>query len=344
MRPTCTVIPWDSSSSARRPSTTDGSSTASIEDINEILSVRPTKPTFIVIKDMFYASKTLCDKHVGALYDRCGGKDDTNLQSLLGRACGYGKSGRTIVFTSLLTVSNYLKFWRDIATAPVLRGEDAKTLSGKMAGVISEGSALGVASSRAMPVVKKADAPAPLPKAVDADKGHRVFATQEEAAAFAKTTLHQTFRHRSSEASKEMQVDGKNPSVEEVMHRMQGLHDEHPARMVPTIDGKWCVYWRPSLVAKRAEAPAKKAPAKKAPAKKASAEKSHRVFATQEEAIAFAKDTLKKRFNRRAPKEGEEVSVAEAGKKGLNETNYAKMTPVTGGKWCIHWIPSFLPA
>ena len=376
IRPDCDVIAWDSSSSSKRSSTTEGSSTSSIEDINDILEVRPTKITFIIIKDMFYASKTLCDTHVGALYDRCGGKDDTNLQSLLGRTCGYGKSKRTMVFTSMETVDNYLKFWRDIATAPTIRGADAAALSGKMAGVVSDGSALGVAHKRATPVVKKGDAPAPAPKAADTDKDHRVFATQDEAIAFAKTTLHYRLsRRRSDEAPKIFLTrgGGKNPTVEAILSRMQGLSEDHPARMIPTEDGSWCVYWRPSLFAKRDEAPpavggagapppapkatkpaaapATAAPATagaKAPATAgATGDKSHRVFATQDEAIAFAKETLKKRFNRRALKEDEEVSTVEAvvkSMKGLNESHYARMVPTENGQWCVYWRPSLVPS
>ena len=37
---------------------------------------------------MFYAAKRLHDEHAGIFFDRVGAKDDTNLQSLLGRACG----------------------------------------------------------------------------------------------------------------------------------------------------------------------------------------------------------------------------------------------------------------
>ena len=347
--PSASVIAWDSSTSSKHPSSSDGSSTASIEDINEILQVRPTKITFIVIKDMFYASKTLCDKHVGALYDRCGGKDDTNLQSLLGRACGYGKSKRTIVFTSLATVSNYLKFWRDIATSAPIQGTDAKALSGKMAGVVASETGLEVASSRAMPVVKKDDAPVPLPKAADTDKDHRVFDTQEEAIAFAVQDLGKKFNRRTaSDAPKELLVDGKNPSVDTLVDRMWGLNVKNPARLIPSTGGQWCVYWRPSLIKDASPAPvtASVAPAPKTAKTTATAsttDKTHRVFDTQEGAIVFARDTLKKKFNRRSVKEEEEVPTVEAGRKGLNEKHYAKMVPAADGKWCVHWIPSLVP-
>lgn len=81
-------------------------------DINTLLAEVPTKTTFVLLKNMLYAAKTLDDTHVGILYDRVGGKDVSVLQSLLGRACGYGKSDRTLVYTSLRTVTNYEQCWK----------------------------------------------------------------------------------------------------------------------------------------------------------------------------------------------------------------------------------------
>jgi len=113
--PAAAVMKWDSLS---RPVGGGGggedSSSAKLEDINEVLSEAPGQHTFILLKNMFYASKTMDDTHVGVLWDRVSGKDDTNLQSLLGRACGYGKSKRTIVYTSEQTVTNYLRFWKEV--------------------------------------------------------------------------------------------------------------------------------------------------------------------------------------------------------------------------------------
>jgi hypothetical protein len=106
-----------------------------MEDINDLLKEAPTQHTFIILKNMFYASKTMHDEHVGVMWDRVGGKDDTNLQSLLGRACGYKKSSTTVVYTSSQTVTNYLKFWREViggGAVPV--GVDAARLDKKMPG------------------------------------------------------------------------------------------------------------------------------------------------------------------------------------------------------------------
>ena len=45
--------------------------------------------------------------------------------------------------------------------------------------------------------------------------------------------------------------NGLNPSCEYLLNRMWGISsDKNPVRMIPTIDEKWCVYWRPSFVKK----------------------------------------------------------------------------------------------
>jgi hypothetical protein len=140
--PDAEVLKFDSEEKiTKRTAGGDDSSMAleAIEDINEKLEVEPEKHTFIVLKNMFYAAKTLEDEFVGVLYDRMGNKDDTNLQSLLGRACGYGKSSRTIIYTSKQTVENYLGCWRELCAdprfAPTLEGIPVSKIDKKMTGV-----------------------------------------------------------------------------------------------------------------------------------------------------------------------------------------------------------------
>ena len=131
--PGCQVVDWNAS---ERPSLSSSSS-VSVSDINELLESPPDVHTFILLKNMFYASKTMNDEHVGVLYDRVGGKDDTNLQSLLGRACGYGKSVRTVIYTSQQTVENYLGFWQEVIKGnptPITNIPLSK-LTGKMSGI-----------------------------------------------------------------------------------------------------------------------------------------------------------------------------------------------------------------
>ena len=88
-------------------------------------------------------------------------------------------------------------------------------------------------------------------KAEDTDKSVLPFNTQEEAIAFAQTTLKRKLNKRSEPflAPKELRKDDRNPTMEEIEHRMWGLNKTTPVRMAPTHDSKWCVWWRPSLVA-----------------------------------------------------------------------------------------------
>lgn len=142
--PNATIRQWDvASNKENRRSTKDDSSSGvgSTTDINAaLLNDKPETTTFVLLKGMFRAAKTLNDEHVGVLYDRVGSGDATNLQSLLGRACGYGKSTRTIIFASCSTVTNYLRLWRELCASkdfPVEGSEDdlLSKMKGRMPGV-----------------------------------------------------------------------------------------------------------------------------------------------------------------------------------------------------------------
>lgn len=136
--PGCAIIEWDSE--RKNPArVSEGSSTTSseLEDINQLLSIEPSVPTFIIIKNMFYASKTLDDKYAGVFHDRIGHMDGTVLQSLLGRACGYNKNGRTHIFTSLTTVKTYLDVWLAIEPTETAFATDPELLDRKMPGILA---------------------------------------------------------------------------------------------------------------------------------------------------------------------------------------------------------------
>ena len=123
--PEARIVTWDSKIRATAGDEEDSEATEELKDINDLLSTAPATHSFVLLKNMFYAAKTLNDEFVGVLWDRMGaavGGDNARLQSLLGRACGYGKSKRTVIYTSLETVERYLGFWRDLC-----RSTDAAT-------------------------------------------------------------------------------------------------------------------------------------------------------------------------------------------------------------------------
>lgn len=105
------VLTWD----AKTKGGAGDGSTMSENDINDLLSTPPEVTTFIVIKRMFSCAKTMVDRYVGVLWDYVSldDKDSVRLQSLLGRACGYGRSKDTVVYTSMRVVDDYLEHWRD---------------------------------------------------------------------------------------------------------------------------------------------------------------------------------------------------------------------------------------
>lgn len=154
LRPAACIEMWDCE---RKKRSGDDASSCTLEDINELLAVAPEVETFIIIKSMFYAAKTLDDTYCGLLFDRIGHKDDTNLQSLIGRACGYGKSTTTHVFGSLATVRHFMDVWSKVTpTETSFADVKVGALRGKMVGVsvhamAGGGSSLSVAPTRRIP-------------------------------------------------------------------------------------------------------------------------------------------------------------------------------------------------
>ena len=172
--PGCTIVEWDSKRKQRKH---DDASTAEsqMDDINDLLEKDPVVHTFVLLKNMFYAAKTMNDKHVGVAYDRLSIKDETNLQGLLGRLCGYEKSTDTVVYTSEATVNRWISCWKELcandAAAHTVAGHAAKDLHGKMTNVVAStlaggGAQLSTRASAASPmgIGKAHDFTAPGPE------------------------------------------------------------------------------------------------------------------------------------------------------------------------------------
>ena len=81
---------------------------------DDILSSPPEKHTFILIKGLLRAAKTLNDEHIGVVYEPHGESksDSSEAQGLPGRLCGHGKgsgSGAPILFCNTVSIKNYCK-------------------------------------------------------------------------------------------------------------------------------------------------------------------------------------------------------------------------------------------
>ena len=80
---------------------------------NELLNVKPKIHTFIFIKEKLRCAKTLTKKYLGILYERytkCP-NDAVIIQGLIGRATGYDKHNKCIVFTNIESIVKYNKLW-----------------------------------------------------------------------------------------------------------------------------------------------------------------------------------------------------------------------------------------
>jgi hypothetical protein len=84
-----------------------------LSGINDILTVKPEKDTFIFIKEMLRMAVTLHKEHLGILYERYTKKpnDSVIVQGLVGRATGYDDNGKTIVFTNIDSIIKYRNLW-----------------------------------------------------------------------------------------------------------------------------------------------------------------------------------------------------------------------------------------
>jgi len=81
--------------------------------LDEVLSVKPTKHTFIFIKEKLRCAKTLPKEYLGVLYERFTKKPkmDTILQGLVGRLTGYHQNKDAVVFSNKSLIRDYKVLW-----------------------------------------------------------------------------------------------------------------------------------------------------------------------------------------------------------------------------------------
>jgi len=78
----------------------------------DILSTKPSRHTFIFIKETLRCAKTIDKTHVGVLYERAVRhvSDSSIIQGLAGRATGYHDAD-VIVFTHIASITRYQMLW-----------------------------------------------------------------------------------------------------------------------------------------------------------------------------------------------------------------------------------------
>lgn len=154
--PGCSVVPYDQKNKPKVQQENDDGSVSSVQckDINQLLEQEPAVHTFVLIKNLLYAAKTIHDEYIGILFDRMGSLDSTNLQSFIGRACGYNKNLNTQIYTEMTSVTNYIRIWKGLDSNIV--GTEPDAIRGRMPGLVvsshTEGAELNTTANYSNPI------------------------------------------------------------------------------------------------------------------------------------------------------------------------------------------------
>ena len=82
-------------------------------DINDILQKKPKNHTFVFYCEILRCAKTQIKKHIGVSYERYSKfiNDSTIIQGSFGRLTGYDDNGKSICYTNIPSLNNYVKLW-----------------------------------------------------------------------------------------------------------------------------------------------------------------------------------------------------------------------------------------
>jgi hypothetical protein len=206
-----------------------------LERINK--DTPPSKHTIIFIKESARCAVTFTKKHyIGIVYERFTIKknDDNTAQGLAARVgCGYDVNDNCIIYANIRGIQAYVKM---IESEFVERSDfkypdmKSKTINHPSTFSNSEGESISVVETLK-----------------HTDKDHKVFHTKEEVKEFYKKLEPRVKKCLNVIAPKDLRVNDQNPTVDYLLKRWWGISEKNPSRCVATNDGKWCVYWRPSL-------------------------------------------------------------------------------------------------
>lgn len=84
----------------------------SAPDLNKLLRIKPTKHSFIFVKEKSRCSTTIVKDHIGVLYERMAKKPKNTIinQGFIGRLNGYDVNSDNVVFTDIDEVDKYVKY------------------------------------------------------------------------------------------------------------------------------------------------------------------------------------------------------------------------------------------
>ena len=224
-------------------------------DLESKLGSPPEEHTVILLKDMLRCSNTVCKQNIGIFYERFVTKinDSVMVQGLAGRNTGYDVTGDSLVFTNVDSFTRYHQCrdsgWTD-ATIPW--NSNTTVFNTRLGRTVSRSINFNSESLYDTNVE-----PVSTVRAPDTDRDHRVFDTMLEAWRFGNNLGFRKRLRKNNQllAPAELRTvsDTTNPTLEYILDRWWGLSNTCTTRMVRTDQDKWCVYWRPSMLATELE-------------------------------------------------------------------------------------------
>jgi hypothetical protein len=207
--------------------------------ILDIIQNKPTKHTFLFIKELLRCAITLKPKsNVGILYERIPSQiyDDVIIQGLVGRATGYDVHDKLIVYSNIDSVNRYIEAYDDGFKNKmyIYRGSQSNN----------------PAPTVICPSTYTDSGVKNTGKVIDKNKDFEWLIFSDDTAAQKK--LSELKGSNASKCSgiapKTLLQEGNNPTIDYVIKRKYGLNGKSKARQVRLNTGEICVFWRPSLI------------------------------------------------------------------------------------------------
>ena len=219
------------------------------DQLMEELTKRPEKHTFLFIKEKARCAMTFGNKKcIGILYERIPRKvnNDVIVQGLAGRACGYDVDDGMIVYSNVDSITQYC-----VMVESDFKERDGYDLKSNKKTYLHPMAKEYPWNNTDGEVVFDADKP--VTRRGQDDLDWLILDTEEEAnSEIAKLTAKSVQKKRNKRDKNAPKTlcdkDGANPTPGYILNRQWGLAGRTPVRLCPTYDGKWCLYWRPSLI------------------------------------------------------------------------------------------------
>lgn len=197
-----------------------------ISCIDTLLQVKPSKHTFILVKEMLRCADTIEKKFIGVVYERHSKNpsDSAQIQGLAGRVCGYGVPNHILVYVNVASIKKYIELCEgNFENIECIRWKSTTT---KGKGTYADNENCSSSS-------KSSD---------NTEIGYKLFDDNERHTSLLKFCKEQLKWTPKADAGYDINAL-KDHTSHEIIARKWGLNKNNMRRVVRGIDGKWVVYW-----------------------------------------------------------------------------------------------------